>query len=106
MAEKMGVQCNTYFHSFLSHHASAALTKYISRIPVIYLTIYPYYMKKSKSVQNAKVRHPPQGVPAELTCPTTVLTQELPPSKELTCLTTVLTQDTFCTQTFFQDFDN
>ena len=52
MAEKMAAQYNTYFHSFLSHGALAALTKYISRIPVIYLTIYPYYMEKSKSVKN------------------------------------------------------
>ena len=53
MAEKMAAQYNTYFHSFLSHGALAALTKYISRIPVIYLIIYPYYMEMTNMVQNA-----------------------------------------------------
>ena len=53
MAEKMGGEYNTYFHSFLSHNALAALTKSISRIPVIYLTIYPYYMEMTNMVENA-----------------------------------------------------
>ena len=52
MAEKMGGECNTYFHSFLTHGALAALTKYISRIPIIYLIIYPYYMEMTNMVEN------------------------------------------------------
>ena len=53
MTEKMGAQYNTYFHSFLSQEASDLVPKYISRIPVIYLTIYPYYMKMTNMVENA-----------------------------------------------------
>ena len=53
MAEKMAAQYNTYFHSFLSHNALTALAKYISRIPIIYLTIYPYYMEMTNMVENA-----------------------------------------------------
>ena len=65
MAEKMGGECNTYFHSFLSHHASDLVPKYISRIPVISLTIYLYYMEMTNMVENAKVKHPPILEPRE-----------------------------------------
>ena len=54
MAEKMAAQYNTYFHSFLTHNALAALTKSISRIPVIYLTIYSYYVKSQKVSKTTK----------------------------------------------------